>query len=73
MSDGPGCACPPSCVNDPRGCFDLRYYGYTPVLRGASAEDAMRDPIGEARYHVVNLDDDDECECFCHLEDDDCD
>jgi hypothetical protein len=63
------CACPDP---DPVRCYDLRYYGYTPVLRGR--------PYGEAYYvaqetlTAAELDDG-ECRCPCHqeVEDEDAD
>jgi hypothetical protein len=48
--------------SDARTCWDLRYYGYSPVLRGQQALYAE----GEEVYFVKNVDDDDECECSCH-------
>lgn len=47
---------------DARSCWDLRYYGYSPVLRGERAMYAE----GEEVYFAQAVDDDDECECFCH-------
>ncbi len=55
------CACPEH--TDSTSCYDLRYYGYSPVRRGRPGDYTIMDYIeGEP-----NLDDDDgECECWCH-------
>jgi len=48
---------------DARTCYELRYYGYSPVLRSA-------DDHSEGAFMVVDADG--ECECSCHdWEDDD--
>lgn len=58
------CACPNAGSGDAQGCWDLRYYGYTPVLRGERALYAE----GEDVYFAGPVDDDGECECLCHVD-----
>ena len=53
--------------SDARSCWDLRYYGYSPVLRGERALYAE----GEEVYFAQDSNDDGECECSCHEDDDD--
>lgn len=48
--------------SDARSCWDLRYYGYSPVLRGERASYAE----GEEVYFAQDVTDDGECECACH-------
>jgi hypothetical protein len=56
------CACPDT---DARTCYDLRYYGRSPVMRGSSALiDGIRSDDPPA------IEDDDECQCICHDPDD---
>lgn len=51
---------------DGRACYDLRYYGYSPVLRGEEAARAE----GESVYFAQDPGDDGECICYCHEDDD---
>jgi hypothetical protein len=51
---------------DARACYDLRYYGYSPVLRGERAAEAE----GEEVYFAQDPGDDGECVCYCHEDDD---
>jgi hypothetical protein len=58
------CACLPEPGGDARTCWDLRYYGYSPVPRGLfSALDGG--------FYDSGIDDDGECECACHERDED--
>lgn len=57
------CVCPDP---DPRRCYDLREYGYTPVNRGQPYREhhyVMQETLTWAEL------DDYECPCVCHSED----
>lgn len=63
---------PHACYDtDARACWDLRYYlryyGYSPILRGERALYAE----GEEVYFAQDPGADGECECHCHEYDDD--
>lgn len=66
MTESPLCACLDA---DARACYDLRYYGYTPVLRGPQHYDV----VDESVWRNVDPSDDGECDCFCHEYDEDWD
>jgi hypothetical protein len=56
-----GCACLP--WTDAITCWDLHYYGYSPVRRGPASYDWTE----ERGYTLMGGNDDDgECECVCH-------
>ena len=55
------CACYPN--TDARTCYDLRYYGYSPVMRGPNVDHS------EAEWLTASADDD-KCACSCHEDDD---
>lgn len=58
-----GCACPEH--TDRVTCYDLRYYGRSPVNRGPTA---YRDPLDVIEGNPDLRDDDGYCECYCHEE-----
>ena len=60
-----GCGCPDWTAA--RNCWDLRYYGYSPIRRGPGSDDWTEESGYTAR---VGNEDDGVCECACHDEDD---
>lgn len=62
---GRRCACLDS---DARTCWDLRYYGRSPVMRGQAYAEHYY--VMQATLTAAELDDG-ECQCLCHEVDED--
>jgi hypothetical protein len=57
------CACRDA---DARTCYDLRYYGYSPVMRGQAYGELYY--VQQPTLTAAELDDG-ECPCICHEDD----